>query len=79
MQKGIGIFGKQYEFGYKNETHAPGSVVRVLFDEMIKLDVNSVEFLYNSYTDLTARYKMGSRICLENLVNKQKKKMMQKR
>ena len=44
MQKGIAIFGKQYEFGYKNETHAPGSVVRVLFDEMIKLDENSVEY-----------------------------------
>ena len=69
MQKGIGIFGKQYEFGYKNETHTPGSVVRILFDEMIKLDTNSVECLYNSYTDLSARYKPGSRVFLEGIAN----------
>jgi len=52
MQKGIGIFGKQYEYGYKHETHAPGSVVRVIFDEMIKLDAESYNFLYQSYTYL---------------------------
>ena len=74
MQKGIGIFGKQYEFGYKNETHATGSVVRVLFDEMLKLDVDSVDYLYSSYTDLTARYIIGSRIFLENIANKLKEK-----
>jgi len=74
MQKGISIFGKQYEFGYKNETHEPGSVVRVLFDEMIKLDVNSVEYLYNSYTDLSISYKQGSRVFLENIVMKLKGK-----
>ena len=74
MQKGIGIFGKQYEFGYKNETHTPGSVVRALFDEMIKLDDNSVEYLYNSYTDFSFRYKMGSRPVLENLANQLKSK-----
>ena len=72
LQKGTKIFGKQYEYGYNNETHAPGSVVRVLFDEMIKLDINSAEYLYNSYTDLSARYKTGSRPLLENIVNKLK-------
>jgi hypothetical protein len=67
MQKGIGIFGKQYEFGFKNETHAPGSVVRVLFDEMIKLDESSAGYLYNGYTDLSARYEPGSRPVLEGI------------
>jgi len=67
MEKGIGIFGKQYEYGYKNETHAAGSVVRTLFDEMIKLDENSAEYLYNSYTDLSPRYKIGSRPFLEKI------------
>ena len=74
MQKGIGIFGKQYEFGYKNETHAPGSVVRILLGEMIKLDENSADYLYNSYTDLSARYKTGSRPFLESIVNELKGK-----
>ena len=69
MQKGTGIFGKQYEFGYKNETHAPGSVVRVLFDEMIKLDDDSVGYLYGAYTDLTVRYKAGTRPVLESIVS----------
>jgi hypothetical protein len=70
MQKGIGIFGKQYEYGFKNETHAPGSVVRVLFEEMIKLDENSMDYLYNSYTDLSNLYKLGSREILENITKK---------
>jgi len=72
MKTGIGIFGKAYEYGYKNETHAPESVVRTLFDEMIKLDVGSAEYLYNSYTDLSARYKVGSRPFLEDIANKLK-------
>jgi len=74
MQKGTGIFGKQYEFVYKNDTHATGSVVRVLFDKMIKLDSESVEYLYNSYTDLSVRYKAGSRAFLENIVKELKGK-----
>jgi len=69
MQKGTGVFGKQYEYGYKNETHAPGSVVRVLFDEMIKLDVEVVDYLYSDYTDLSFRYKQGSRSVLEEIVD----------
>ena len=72
MQKGIGIFGKQYEFGYKNETHAPGSVVRVLFGEMIKLDADSAEYLYNSYTDIFASYRPGSRALLESIAKELK-------
>ena len=74
MEKGIGIFGKQYEFGYKNETHAPGSVVRVLSEEMIKLDNDSVNYLYNSYTDLSKQYKNGNRPFLEEIANNNKGK-----
>jgi len=65
MKRGTGVFGKQYEYGYKNETHAPGSVVRALFDEMIKLDNESVDYLYGGYTDLSFRYIAGSRPVLE--------------
>ena len=69
MKKGIGIFGKQYEIGYKNDVQADGSVVKTLFEEMIKLDSNSVEYLYSSYTDLSNRYEPESRIFLEDIVN----------
>ncbi|MCL2853985.1 MAG: transglutaminase-like domain-containing protein [Defluviitaleaceae bacterium] len=72
MKKGIAIFGKQYEHGYKNETHAPGSVVRVLFDEMIKLEADTAEYLYNTYTDLSHRYKQGSRLILESIASRLK-------
>ena len=70
MKKGTGSFGKQYEIAYKNDVQAEGSVVRTLFEQMIKLDNDSVEYLYNSYTDLSNRYKQGSRIYFESIVNK---------
>jgi len=69
MKKGIDIFGKQYEISYKNDTHADGSVDMILFEQMIKLEKNSVEYLYNLYTDLTNRYKPGTRTFFENIVN----------
>ena len=69
MEKGIGIFGKQYKIMYQNDTHADDSVDRILLEEMIKLDSNSVEYLYNSYTDLHVRYKSGSRVILENIAS----------
>ena len=72
MIKGIGIFGKQYEIMYKNDTHADGSVDRVLCEEMIKLDDSSVEYLYNSYTEIISHYKTGNRVFLENIVNELK-------
>ena len=69
MRKGIGIFGKQYEIMFKNDTHANGSVDVILSEQMIKLDADSVEYLYSSYTHLFSHYKSGSRIFLENIVN----------
>lgn len=69
MTKGISSFGKQYEIMYKNDTHAENSVDRILVEKMIKLDDSSVEYLYNSYTDLSNYYKHQNRIFLENIVN----------
>ena len=65
----MGIFGKQYEIGFKEDSHAVGSVDKVLWEQMIKLDESSVKYLYNSYTDLFSRYKLQSRIFHENIVN----------
>ena len=70
MISGIGSFGKQYKIAYKNDVQAEGSVVRTLFEQMIKLDTESAEYLYNAYTDLSKRYKQGSRIYFESIVNK---------
>ena len=69
MKKGLGIFGRQYEIMYKNDVHAVGTVDRVLCEQMIKLDDNSKEYLYNSHTDLSCRYKPGARVFLEGIVN----------
>jgi len=69
MLTGISSFGKQYEIMYKNDVQAEGSVVRTLFEKMVKLDERSVDYLYNSYTDLSKRYKPGSRMFLENIVD----------
>ena len=69
IQKGIGIFGKQYEIMYKNDIHAKGSVDRVLTEQMVKLDDSSAGYLYTAYTDLSNRYKSWSRIILENITN----------
>ena len=69
MKKGLGVFGKQYEIMYKNDIHADGSVDRVLGEQMIKLDDDSAGYLYSSYTDLSTRYKIGTRVFLENIVD----------
>ena len=69
MQKGIHIFGKQYEIMYKNDVQTDGSVVKEIFNEMVKLDDTSVKYLYSSFTDLTNRYKPGSRAFIEDIVN----------
>jgi len=69
MITGIGSFGKRYEIMYQNDVQAEGSVVRVLFEQMIKLDAETAGFLYNEYTDLANRYKQGSRPYFENIVN----------
>ena len=68
MQKGMGIFGKQYEIMYKNDVQADGSVVKNLFKEMIKLEQSSADYLYSTYTDMSKRYKPGSRPFLENII-----------
>jgi hypothetical protein len=59
---------------YKNDTHAQGSVDRVLFERMFLLDAQSVDYLYSGYTDLTARHVPGSRPVLEKIVRRLQKK-----
>ena len=74
MRQGVDIFGKQYGIAYRNDTHAEGSVDRVLFEQMIKLDDSSVEYLYCSYTDLCSHYESGDRAALEQIVKRLKRR-----
>jgi len=74
MKRGTGAFGPQYQIMYENDTQAPGSVARVLMERMIRLDEESVGYLYGEYTDLAARYVPGSRPALEKIVRRLKKK-----
>ncbi|MCL2396621.1 MAG: hypothetical protein FWC93_00990 [Defluviitaleaceae bacterium] len=69
MKKGMDIFGRQYEMTYRNDTHADGSVDKMLFEQMVKLDDSTVGYLYDLYTDLSNRYVRGSRATLENIVD----------
>jgi len=68
LEIGNGIFGKQYEIMIKNDSHADGTVDRILYENMIKLDTNSVDYLYNFYTDLNNHYEYGNRKLLENII-----------
>jgi len=54
---------------YKNDVQADGSVVKTLFEQMIKLDNDSVEYLYNSYTDLYSHYRPANRVYFENIIS----------
>ncbi|MCL2194984.1 MAG: hypothetical protein FWB76_03435 [Oscillospiraceae bacterium] len=56
MTTGTAAFGPQYQIMLENDTHAPGSVDRMLFARMIKLDEESQAYLYSDYTDLAVGY-----------------------
>ncbi|MCL2447096.1 MAG: transglutaminase domain-containing protein [Oscillospiraceae bacterium] len=72
MLTGTAAFGPQYQIMYENDTHAPGSVDRKLFERMIKLDEQSLHYLYSEYTDLVVGYISGSRPALEKIVRRRK-------
>ena len=74
MKQGLDCFGKQYGIMYRNDTHAEGSVDRMLFERMIKLDESSVDFLYGSYTDPARQFQAGSRASLEKIAARLKRK-----
>ena len=78
MKQGLDCFGKQYGIMYRNDTHAEDSVDRALFEQMIRLDAQSVDWLYGDYTDLSARYVPGSRPALEKIVRRLQKKSQAK-
>lgn len=52
----------------ENDSHASGSVDRVLGENMLKLCSQTVEYLYSDYTPIKQHYKRGSRPKLESQV-----------
>ncbi|HWI64564.1 MAG TPA: transglutaminase domain-containing protein [Symbiobacteriaceae bacterium] len=50
---------------YANDSHAPGSVDRVLLEEMVFLCPETEAYLYTQFTPLDLRYRPGSRPVLE--------------
>ena len=52
----------------ENDTHALGSVDRVLAETMVRLCADTAEYLYTEYSPTLARYEKGSRPLLEGYV-----------
>ena len=66
--QGIGQFGKAYGIMLENDTHALGSVDRVLAERTVRLCAETAEYLYTGYSPTSARYEKGSRPLLEGYV-----------
>ena len=66
--QGIDQFGKAYRITFENDTHAPGSVDRVLTESMVRLCAETVDHLYTEYSPTCTRYVKGSRPVLERHV-----------
>ncbi len=68
--RGIGQFGPAYRIMFENDTHAPGSVDRVLQENMIRLCPETADYLYREYTPIKNLYRKGFRPELECYVQK---------
>ncbi len=64
--QGIGQFGCAYQVMMKNDTHAPGSVDRVLTQRMIRLCQEIDPYLYEEYSPTSISYEKGERPELES-------------
>jgi transglutaminase-like putative cysteine protease len=65
---GIGQFGSAYRVMLANDSHAPGSVDRVLLDGMVRLCSQTAEYLYSRHTPTELCYEWGARPELERHV-----------
>ena len=61
-------FGPAYEVMLAGDANAPGSVVRVLSQRMLRLHAATADYLYTSYTPTTLCYQTGSRPELERFL-----------
>ncbi|MEE8413653.1 MAG: transglutaminase domain-containing protein [Dehalococcoidales bacterium] len=68
--RGPAQFGKAYRVMCENDTHTPGSVDRVLGENMIRLCSETAEYLYTAYTPEKSDYKKGIKSELEEYADK---------
>ena len=66
--KGPSAFGKAYQAMLENDSHADGSVDRVIVNNMVRLCPETTEYLYTSHTTLNMCYTLGSRPQLETAI-----------
>ncbi len=66
--QGIGQFGKAYKFMFENDPHCPGSVDRVLFENMTRVCSETSDCLYKEYTPTRSFYEQGTRPKLQHYV-----------
>lgn len=59
------VFGPAYGRMYENDSHAPGSVDRVLLERMIRICAATIPFLYPARAPSLPAYRRGSRPVLE--------------
>ena len=67
---GSAQFGPAYQMMFDNDTHAPGSVDRVLTEQMVRLCSETETYLYTEYTPIDVSYVKGSRVKLEACTEK---------
>lgn len=63
-------FGSAYKVMLENDTHASGSIDRILVESMIRLCPETVDFLCNEYTPTRSFYEKGTRPELEQYVER---------
>ena len=68
--QGLSQFGPAYKVMLENDPHAPGSIDRILTENMIRLCPETVDYLYSEYTPTKSFYEKGSRPELEQYVEK---------
>jgi len=68
--QGIDQFGRAYQVMFENDSHAAGSVDRVLMEEMIRLTPETAGYLYSDHTPTVMSHEIGSRPILENIIGK---------
>ena len=68
--QGLGQFGPAYKVMFENDTHAPSSIDRILMEKMIRLCSETADYLYSEYTPTRSFYQKGSRLELEQCVEK---------
>ena len=63
--RGTDQFGKRYRITLENDTHAPGSVDRVLAESMVRLCAETADYLYTGHSPACTKYERGTRPLLE--------------